>query len=72
MQRTFTVEQDGRKFATVCRADGYWTTTWRSKTKRRATWKGQQFVAGLRIPGRLVLAWHGSVPSPFLAIADET
>ena len=70
-RRSFTVEAAGKKFATVCRADGYWVMTWLSKTKRRAAWKGRQFVDGIREPRKYVWAWHGSLPSPFIATIDS-
>ena len=71
MKRSFTVEQSGKKFATIGRADGYWAVRWLSKTKRRAVWKGQQYVAEVREPGKIVWAWHSSVTSPFIAICPK-
>lgn len=48
MTRTFDIEPRGKKWATVCRTDGYWSITWLSKTKRRARQKGEEFVSGER------------------------
>lgn len=48
MSRTYTIEPHGKKFATVCRTDGYWSITWLSKNKRAAKRKGDEFVSGKR------------------------
>ncbi len=45
---TYEIRPHGKKFVTVCRADGYWVTSWVSKNKRRARRKGEEFVIGAR------------------------
>lgn len=46
--RTYKIEPRGKKFATVCRTDGYWSITWLSKNTRAANRKGNEFVSGKR------------------------
>lgn len=70
-KRSYEVSFFRGKFRTQCRIDGFWVCSWFSKTKRRAIWKGDQFVVGKREPRKLVWAWHSSAKSPFLALAKQ-
>ena len=46
--RTYEIEQSGKRFKTVCRTDGFWSITFTSKNKRTARKKGEEFVSGER------------------------
>lgn len=48
MGRSYSIEARGKKFATVCRTDGFWSITWLSKNKKAARRKGEDFVSGKR------------------------
>lgn len=48
MQLSYRVEPYGKKFATVCRSDGYWSVTFLSKNTRAARRKGDDFLSGRR------------------------
>lgn len=59
MNRSFSVEPCGKKFATVCRTDGYWSITWLSKNRRLAVRKGEEFLAGKRTSMRKYVTAYG-------------
>lgn len=59
MSRTYSVEPYGKKFATICRTDGYWSITWFSKNTRAAKRKGDDFVTGKRTAMRKYVTPYG-------------
>lgn len=59
MKYTYEVIPQGKKFATVCRTDGYWFITWLSKNKKRAHAKGEEFVNGTRTSLRTYITAYG-------------
>lgn len=48
MKRTYSVKPHGKKFATICWTDGFWSNSWLSRSKRIAKRKGDEFVSGKR------------------------
>ena len=58
-EMTFTTQRHGKKWATVCRTDGFWSITYFSKNKRRARRKGEEFVAGIRTATRKYVTASG-------------
>lgn len=59
MTRTYSIEPRGRRFATVCRTDGYWSITWLSKNRKVAKRKGDDFVSGKRSAVRKYVTEYG-------------
>ncbi len=59
--RTYEVKPYGKKFATICRTDGYWSISWLSKTTRAARRKGDEFVSGKRTSTRRYRTRHGEM-----------
>lgn len=59
MSRTYSIEQWGKKFATVCRTDGFWSITWLSKSRKSAKRKGDNFVSGKRSAIRKYVTEYG-------------
>ena len=57
--RTYSIEEKGRKFATVCREDGFWAITFLSKNTRRARQKGEEFISGERTAMRKYVTRYG-------------
>lgn len=57
--RTYTIEPQGKKYATICRTDGYWSITWLSKNKKQAKRKGDDFVSGKRTAMRKYVTRYG-------------
>lgn len=65
MSRTYRIETRGKKFATVCRTDGYWSITWLSKNRKAAERKGDEFVSGKRTAMRKYVTAYGQVVNRF-------
>ena len=57
--KTYTIEPYGKKFATVCRTDGYWSITWLSKNTKLARRKGEEFISGKRTELRVYRTGYG-------------
>jgi hypothetical protein len=65
--RTYKILPHGKKFATVCRTDGYWSITWLSKNGRAARRKGEDFVAGRRTATGKYVTRYGETLATFAA-----
>ena len=59
MSRSYTVHPCGKKFATDCRTDGYWSITFLSKNIKMAKRKGDEFVSGHRTAVRKYTTPYG-------------
>jgi hypothetical protein len=59
VNRNYQVKPHGKKFATVCRTDGYWSITFTSKNTRTAKRKGDDFVSGKRTASRKYTTAYG-------------
>ena len=59
MIRNYTVNPSGKKFATDCSTDGYWSITFLSKNIKMARQKGDEFVSGHRTAFRKYTTPYG-------------
>lgn len=70
-RRSYRVIQRGKRFHTVALTDGFWSSEWVSKKRRKAVEKGEAFVAGRRPLPRVVWVSRSPALAHFLSFSKR-